>query len=91
MKDTEIFHKLVRRAKGGKRGPMKHQNEGQQSSQNRFDVLEEDEAITKADQDMGGSLEEKGRDEDCEQTQDINKQKEIMMSDVELGIDQEMT
>jgi len=48
MKDTESFHKVVHKGKGGKRGPKLHQTERQQASQNRFQVLEE-EVTTKAD------------------------------------------
>ena len=91
MKDTESFYKVVHREKGSKRGPKQHQTEGQQPSQNRFLVLEEEEEITKVDQAMGGSPVEKEKEEDREQTQDINKQKETMMSDAELEMDQEMT
>lgn len=56
-----------------------------------FQVLEADEEITKVDQAMGGSPGEKEKEEDCEQTWDINKQKETMISDAELEMDQEMT
>ena len=42
MKDNESFQKVVNRGKSGKRGPKKHQDEGQQVSQNKFQVLEED-------------------------------------------------
>lgn len=49
MKDTESFHKVVQKGKGGKRGPKLHQTEGKHASQNRFQVLEEEELIAKAD------------------------------------------
>lgn len=73
VKDTEIFHKLGYRGKGGKRGPKKHQIEGQQASLNRFQVLKEEEELTEVDQVMEGSLGEKEKEENSKQTQDINK------------------
>jgi len=91
VKDTENFHKVGYRGKGGKRGPKKHQTEGQQANLNRFQVLEEEEEKTKVDQVMEGSLGEKEKEENSEQTQDIHKKKEIMLRNRELEIDQEMT
>jgi len=55
MKETYRFQKVVNRGKGSKRGPKQHQDEGQQISQNKFQVLEEDEEISKEDQTMEGS------------------------------------
>ena len=52
MNDTESFHKVNHKGKGGKRGPKQHQTEGQQGSLNKFHVLEEEEEITKVDQAM---------------------------------------
>jgi len=49
MKDTESFHKVGYSGKRGKMGPKQHQIEGQQASLNRFQVLEEEEEITKVD------------------------------------------
>ena len=49
MKDTESFQKVGYRGKQGKMGPKKHQIEGQQASLNRFQVLKEEEEITKGD------------------------------------------
>ena len=91
MKDTESFHKVGHRGKGGKRGPKQLQTERQKANLNRFQVLEEEEEIKKVDQVMDGSLEEKEKEEDTVQTQDINKHKETMLSDAEPEIDQEMT
>lgn len=91
MKDIESFHKVVHKGKGGKMGAKLHQTEGKHASQNRFQVLEEEEEITKADQAKGRSLVDKENEIDGEQTQDISKQKETMMSDIELEMDQEMT
>eukprot|EP00253_Pinus_taeda_P025496 PITA_25496 len=80
-----------RRGKGGKREPKQHQTERQQASLNKFQVLKEEEEITKAEQVMEGSPVEKEKEEDGVKTQDINKQKETMMNDAELEMDQEMT
>jgi len=91
MNETNSFQKVVNRGKGGKRGPKKHQNERQQVSQNRFQVLEEDEEITKEYQAMEGSPAEKEKEENHEQAQVIDNQKETMMSDGGLEMDQEMT
>ena len=73
MKDTEIFHKVSHRGKGGKKGLKQHQPEGPQGSRNRYQVLEEEEGITKVDQGMEGSPEEKEKEEDKDQTKDNNK------------------
>ena len=91
MKDIEGFLKVVHKGKGGKRGPKKHQIEGQQTNLNKFQVLEEEVEITKEDQVMEGSPMEKEKEEYKVQTWDINKQKETMLSDVEQDMDQEMT
>lgn len=73
MKDTENFHKVGYRRKGGKRGQKKQQRGGKHASLNKFQVLEEEEEIKKVDQVMEGSLREKEKEEDREQTQDSNK------------------
>jgi len=91
IEETKSFHKVVHKGKGGKRGMKLHQREGRQTSQNRFQVLEGEEEITKADQAKGGSPMEEKNKVDGEQAQDISKQKETMMSDIELEMDQEMT
>ena len=91
VKDTENFHKVGHRGKEGKRGPKKHQTEGQQGSLNRVQVLEEEEETTKVDQVMEDNLGEKEKEENSGQKQDINKQKETTLSDGELEMDQEMT
>jgi len=91
MKDTKGFHKVVHRGKGGKRGPKQQQTEGPQTNLNRFQVLEEEEEITKVDQVKEGSPGEKDKEEDTTQAQDSIKHKETMMSDAEPEMDQEMT
>ena len=91
LKDTDSFHKVVQGGKSGKRGPKQHQNEGQQVSQNQFQVLEEDEEITAEDQAMNESPEEKEKEENREHIQENDEQKGIMMSDTEPEMDQEMT
>jgi len=91
MKDTEGFHKVVHKGKGGKREPKQQQTKGPQTILNRFQVLEAEEEMTKIDQVMEGSPGEKEKEEDTAQTQDSIKQKETMMSDAELEMDQEMT
>jgi len=91
MKDFESFHKVENKGKGSKRGPKTQKSEGQQASQNMFQVLEEEEGITNADQAKGGGLVEEGKEEHREQTQDNNKQKETIMSDAEEEMDHEMT
>lgn len=55
-KGSDSFQKVVNRGKGRKRGQKQHQEEGQHISQNKFQVLEEDEEISKEDQAMEGSL-----------------------------------
>lgn len=50
MKDTESFQKVSHKGKGGKRGLKQHQAEGPQVTQNRFQVLEEEEEMIKVDQ-----------------------------------------
>lgn len=91
VKDTENFHKVGYKGKLGKRGPKKHQTEGQHANLNRFQVLEEEEETTKVDQVMEGSPGEKEKEVNSGQTQDINKHKETTLSDGELEMDQEMT
>ena len=71
--------------------PKKHQIEGPQTNLNRFQVLQEKEQITKVDQEMEGSPQEKEKGEDTIQIQDINKWKETMLSDAKVEMDQEMT
>eukprot|EP00253_Pinus_taeda_P031199 PITA_31199 len=79
------------KGKWNKRGLKPLQIEKQLASQNRFQALEEEEVITKVDQAKGGSpVEEENGDNDV-QTQNINKQKEEMMSDTKLEMDQKMT
>jgi len=87
MKDTESFHRVNHRGKGGRRGLKKYQVEGPQANLNRYQVLEEEEEGKRADQGMEGSPEEKEKEEDKEQSKDNNKQKEAMMRDVELDMD----
>jgi len=60
-KDTKIFHKVVSRGKGGKKGPKLHHNEGQKVNHNKFQVLEENEEITKEDQSTEGGPNEKDK------------------------------
>jgi len=48
MKDTESFHKVSHKGKGGKRGLKKHQAEGPQVSLNRYQVLKEEEETKEA-------------------------------------------
>ena len=91
MKDTKVFHKVEHRGKGGKMGPKKHQTEGPQTNLNRFKVLKEKEEITKVEEEMEGILEEKEKEEDTIQIQDIKKQKETMLSDPEPKMDKQMT
>ena len=73
MKDTESFQKVSHRGKGGKRVPKKHQTEGPQANLNRYQVLEEEEEMTKVDQGMEGSPEEKEKEEDKDQTKENKK------------------
>jgi len=89
--DTESFHKVGHRGKGGKRGPKQQQTERQQANLNRFQVLEEEEGISNEDQVMKGSSGEKAKEEDREQAQDATKQKEILLNDEELEMEQEIT
>ena len=83
MKEIDSFQKVVNRGKGGKRGPKQPQDEGKQFRQNRFQVLQEEEEITKSDQAMEGRTVEKEKEENRVQTQNIEYQKEATMSDVE--------
>jgi len=67
------------------------QIEKQLASKNRLQALEEEEVIAKPNQAKEGSLvKEENRDND-NQKQNINRQKEEMMSDTKLEMDQEMT
>lgn len=91
MKDTENFHKVGYRGKGGKRGPKKHQTEGKEASLNRFQVLEEEEETIKVDQVMEGNLGEKHKEKNSGKRQDINKHEETTLSNGGLGMDKEMT
>ena len=68
MKDSECFHKVANKGKGSKRGSKTQKSEGQQASQNRFQVLEEEEEITTTDQTKGEGLMEEGKEEGREQT-----------------------
>lgn len=43
---------MVSKGKGGKRGPKQQQDEGQKVSQNKFQVLEENEEIKKENHSM---------------------------------------
>ena len=72
MKDFESFHKVAHKGKGSKRGPKIQKSEGQQASQNRFQVLEEEEGITNVDQTKREGLMAEGKEEDREQTPDKN-------------------
>ena len=63
MKETDSFQKVLNRGKGGQIGPKRHQDEGKHASQNKFQVLKEDEEITKEDQAMEGSPMEKEKEE----------------------------
>jgi len=54
---------VLNRGKGGQIGPKRHQDEGKHASQNKFQVLKEDEEITKEDQAMEGSPMEKEKEE----------------------------
>ena len=83
MKESDGFQKVVHRSKGSKRGPENQQREGQQFRQNNFQVLQEEEEITKEDQAMEGSSAEKEERKNLEQTQNEGNQKEATMSDVE--------
>jgi len=51
--------------------PKQKQVEGKQASLNRFEVLEEEEGISKADQVMEGISGEKEKEEDSKQAQDV--------------------
>ena len=90
-KDTESFHKVGNRGRGGKRLQKKNHTEGQQASPNRYKVLEEEEEVTKVDQVMEGSPGEKEKEENREKIHDNNQQNETMLSNIELEMDQEMT
>jgi len=91
MKDSKSFHKVANKGKGRKRGSKTQKSEGQQASQNRFQVLEEEEEITITDQTKGEGLMEEGKEEDKEQTQETNLQTETLVGDVETEMDLEMT
>jgi len=70
-KDTEIFHKVLSRGKGGKKGPKQYHNEGQKASQNRYQALEENEEMANEDQSMEDDPNEKEKEENFNPTQDI--------------------
>lgn len=91
MKDSESFHKVVQKGKGSKWGPKLSQTDKHQASQNRFQALEEEEIAEQADQVQVGNPVEEEKEDNMEQTQNRNKQKEDMMSDAKLEMDQEMT
>ena len=91
LKDMESFQKVSHRGKGSKRGLKQHQAEGPQVTQNRFQVLEEEEETIKVDQGIKESPKDKETQEDKDQPKNNNIQKEAMMSDVELDMGQEVT
>eukprot|EP00253_Pinus_taeda_P013184 PITA_13184 len=91
MKDSKSFHKVVQKGKGRKRGPNLPQTDKHQAIQNRFQALVEEEVMRQANQVRGGNPVEEEKEDNEEQTQNRNKQKEDMMSDAELEMDQEMT
>ena len=91
MKDNDSFHKVVNKGKGGKRGPKQHINEGKKVSQNKFQVLEENEKITRENQSREEGPNEKQKEENNKQYQDVGSQKETMISEMEMEMDQEMT
>jgi len=90
MKETESFQKVASKGKGGKKGPKQQHNEVQKVSQNKFQVLEENEEITRENQSQEEGPNEKEKEEDKKHFQDTVYQKEKMMSETEMEMDQEI-
>ena len=81
---------MVNKGKGGKKGLKNIWNEGQKASQNSYQALEENEEIVNVDQSMDEGLNEKEKEGNDHPTQEMGNEKEIMMSETELELDQEM-
>ena len=74
-KDTKSFQKVASRGRGGKKGPKQQHVEGQKGSQNKLQVLEEPEEITRENQFQEEDAKEKEKKEDTNHSLDIDSQK----------------
>ena len=90
MNEMDSFLKVVYQWKGSKKWRKQHQDEGLKGSQNKFQVLEEDEETSKEDQVTEGKAREKRIEDECDQNQKTEYQTETIMSESELEMDQDM-
>lgn len=91
IKDTKSFQKVASKGKGGKKGPKHLCNENQKASQNKYQALEENEEIANEDQTMKDDPNEKKETGNCNPIQKMGNDKEIIMNESKLELDQEMT
>ena len=73
MKDLEGFHKVVHKAKSGRKGQRTQQNEGSQGRWNQFQLLEENDDKIAENQANEGSTGEKEKEGNREKTHENDK------------------